>query len=150
VHPDDGGSTYLWNVGRQLFYTALHPRRQIWTSYSPPWELEISLPVLVCNCLDELFTRLYELPPRVWALSCWQASTEELLIPLPPPPLRILGSPKFQCCVQKIIFGEMNPAHTDKLLCRYPTCKRKETDRGWKKVLEVKHKVIQKGKKTWC
>jgi hypothetical protein len=40
--PDDGGSTYLWNVGRQLFYTAVHPRRQIWTSYSPPWELEIS------------------------------------------------------------------------------------------------------------
>jgi hypothetical protein len=32
---------YLWNVGRQLFYTALHPRRQIWTSYSPPWELEV-------------------------------------------------------------------------------------------------------------
>jgi hypothetical protein len=41
-HPDDGGSTYLWNVGRQLFYTAVHPRRQIRTSYSPPWELEIS------------------------------------------------------------------------------------------------------------
>jgi hypothetical protein len=31
-----------WNVGRQLFYTAMHPRRQFWTSYSPPWELEIS------------------------------------------------------------------------------------------------------------
>jgi hypothetical protein len=30
--PDDGGSTYLWNVGRQLFYTAVHPGRQIWTS----------------------------------------------------------------------------------------------------------------------
>jgi hypothetical protein len=26
------GSTYLWNVGRQLFYTAVHPRRQFWTS----------------------------------------------------------------------------------------------------------------------
>jgi hypothetical protein len=39
---DDGGSTRLWNVGRQLFYTAVHPRRQFWTSYSPPWELEIS------------------------------------------------------------------------------------------------------------
>jgi hypothetical protein len=37
--PDDGG---LWNVGRQLFYTAVHPRRQIWTLYSPLWELEIS------------------------------------------------------------------------------------------------------------
>jgi hypothetical protein len=42
VIPDDGGSTYLWNVGRQLFYTAVHPRRQFWTSYSQPWELEIS------------------------------------------------------------------------------------------------------------
>jgi hypothetical protein len=40
--PDDGGSTHLWNVGRQSFYTAVHPRRQIWTSYLPPWELEIS------------------------------------------------------------------------------------------------------------
>jgi hypothetical protein len=27
-HEDDGGSAYLWNVGRQLFYTAVHPRRQ--------------------------------------------------------------------------------------------------------------------------
>jgi hypothetical protein len=26
----------------QSFYTAVHPRRQFWTSYSPPWELEIS------------------------------------------------------------------------------------------------------------
>jgi hypothetical protein len=29
--PDDGGSTYLWNVGQQLFYTAVHPRRWFWT-----------------------------------------------------------------------------------------------------------------------
>jgi hypothetical protein len=29
--PDDGGSTHLWNVGRQLFYTSVHPRRQFWT-----------------------------------------------------------------------------------------------------------------------
>jgi hypothetical protein len=28
--PDDGGSTHLWNVGRQLFYMAVHPRRQFW------------------------------------------------------------------------------------------------------------------------
>jgi hypothetical protein len=40
--PDDGGSMHLWNVGRQSFYTAVQPRRQLWTSYSPPWELEIS------------------------------------------------------------------------------------------------------------
>jgi hypothetical protein len=25
-----------------IFYTAVHHRRQFWTSYSPPWELEIS------------------------------------------------------------------------------------------------------------
>jgi hypothetical protein len=35
-------STHLWNVGRQSFYTAVYPRRQLWTSYSLPWELEIS------------------------------------------------------------------------------------------------------------
>jgi hypothetical protein len=40
--PDDGGSTHLWNVGRQSFYMAVYPRRQLWTSYSLPWELEIS------------------------------------------------------------------------------------------------------------
>jgi hypothetical protein len=28
----DGGSTHLWNVGRQSFYTAVYPRRQLWTS----------------------------------------------------------------------------------------------------------------------
>jgi hypothetical protein len=42
-HPDDGGSTYLWNVGRHLFdYTAVHPRI-LWSSQSPPWEPKISL-----------------------------------------------------------------------------------------------------------
>jgi hypothetical protein len=30
--PDDGGSTHLWNVGWQSFYTAVQPRRQLWTS----------------------------------------------------------------------------------------------------------------------
>jgi hypothetical protein len=40
--PDDGGSTYLWNVGRHsIKNTAVHPRR-FWASYSPPWELEMS------------------------------------------------------------------------------------------------------------
>jgi hypothetical protein len=33
VDPDDGGSTHVWNVGRQSFYTAVYPRRQFWTSY---------------------------------------------------------------------------------------------------------------------
>jgi hypothetical protein len=30
--PDDGGSTHLWNVSRQSFYTAVYPRRQLWTT----------------------------------------------------------------------------------------------------------------------
>jgi hypothetical protein len=42
ILPPSSGSTHLWNVGRQLFYTAVYPRRQLWTSYSLPWELEIS------------------------------------------------------------------------------------------------------------
>jgi hypothetical protein len=50
--PDAGGNTYLWNVGRQLFYTAVHPRKQIWTSYSPPWELEISDTYYTCFAKD--------------------------------------------------------------------------------------------------
>jgi hypothetical protein len=29
IVPDDGGSTYLGNVGRQSFYTAVYPRRQL-------------------------------------------------------------------------------------------------------------------------
>jgi hypothetical protein len=37
--PDDEGSTYLWNVGRQLLYTAVHPRRQIWTFSRPVLKL---------------------------------------------------------------------------------------------------------------
>jgi hypothetical protein len=28
----DGGSMHLWNVGRQSIYTAVQPRRQLWTS----------------------------------------------------------------------------------------------------------------------
>jgi hypothetical protein len=50
---DDGGSTHLWNVGRQSFYTAVHPRRQFWTSYSPPWELEIS-GIISLNSVNKL------------------------------------------------------------------------------------------------
>jgi hypothetical protein len=41
--PDDGGNKHLWNVGELLpDYTALQPRRQP-SSYSPPWEPEISI-----------------------------------------------------------------------------------------------------------
>jgi hypothetical protein len=39
---DDGGSRHPWNIGKRLpDYTAQHPRTQT-SSYSPPWELEIS------------------------------------------------------------------------------------------------------------
>jgi hypothetical protein len=42
--PVDGGSKYLWNVGNLLpDYTAQQPRKQL-SSYSPPWEPEISPP----------------------------------------------------------------------------------------------------------
>jgi hypothetical protein len=57
---------HLWNVGWQSFYTAVHPRRQIWTSYSPPWELEISLIALMMEAartsetsVGNYFTRQY-------------------------------------------------------------------------------------------
>jgi hypothetical protein len=40
--PDFGDSKHLWNFGKLLpDYTAQHPRRQS-SSYSPPWEPEIS------------------------------------------------------------------------------------------------------------
>jgi hypothetical protein len=45
----DGGSTHLWNVGRQLFYTAVYPRKQFWTC-----QLELSkgkhCRSVPCNC----------------------------------------------------------------------------------------------------
>jgi hypothetical protein len=41
--PDDGGSKYLWNVGKLLpGYKTQQPRRQP-SSYSPPWEPQILL-----------------------------------------------------------------------------------------------------------
>jgi hypothetical protein len=41
-HPDDGVSKHLWNVSKFLpDFTAQEPRRQP-SSYSPPWEPEIS------------------------------------------------------------------------------------------------------------
>jgi hypothetical protein len=56
---DDGCSTYLWNVGRQLFYTAVHPRRQFWKIYfvksnkKVPW-----LMYIVIKDYDSIFTSL--------------------------------------------------------------------------------------------
>jgi hypothetical protein len=54
--PDDGGSTYLWNVGRHpIKNTAVHPRR-FWASYSPPWELDIYITAVWKQCLGNDFT----------------------------------------------------------------------------------------------
>jgi hypothetical protein len=39
-HPNDGGSTHLWNVGLLRDCTALYPRR-LSSSCLPPWEPEI-------------------------------------------------------------------------------------------------------------
>jgi hypothetical protein len=51
--PDDGGSKYLWNVGKRLLdYMAEHPRRQS-SLYSPLWEPEMS-PI---KCFLSLFFR---------------------------------------------------------------------------------------------
>jgi hypothetical protein len=44
--PDDGGSKYLWNVGKLLpDYTALQPRRQP-SLYSLPWEPQILIIII--------------------------------------------------------------------------------------------------------
>jgi hypothetical protein len=54
---------HLWNACRQSFYTAVQPRRQLWTSYSPPWELEIIRMMEAVRIsetsVDNYFTRQY-------------------------------------------------------------------------------------------
>jgi hypothetical protein len=85
--PDDGGSTYLWNVGRQLFYTAVNPRRQIWTSYSPPWELEISNR----RTISLSFTELFSLDRSVLLASCGPAILNSVYMKLH------LRNPKIGC-----------------------------------------------------
>jgi hypothetical protein len=57
-HPIDGGSTYLWNVGLLRDYTALYPRK-LSSSYSLPWELEISHGIIIYLWL--LLASLYKL-----------------------------------------------------------------------------------------
>jgi hypothetical protein len=55
--PDDGGSKYLWNVGKLLpDYTAQKTRKQP-SSYSPPWEPKFSLSstCLRSTKIDSLF-----------------------------------------------------------------------------------------------
>jgi hypothetical protein len=56
VRLDDRGSKNLWNVGKSLpDYTAQHPRRQS-SSYSQPWEREISLVIYVLSWKTPSFT----------------------------------------------------------------------------------------------
>jgi hypothetical protein len=55
--PDDGGSKHLWNVGKLLpDYTAQQPRRQP-SSYSPPWEPQISLSHVNVFCSSYLMSK---------------------------------------------------------------------------------------------
>jgi hypothetical protein len=51
---DDGGSTHLWNVGRQSFYTAVYPRRQLWRY---EWDLKL-LQRWICRWTCGLWRRL--------------------------------------------------------------------------------------------
>jgi hypothetical protein len=52
--PDDGCSTHLWNTGQRLVdYTEQHPRKQS-SSYSLPWEPEISRSTK-CRTLFEVY-----------------------------------------------------------------------------------------------
>jgi hypothetical protein len=67
---DDGGSTHLWNVGRQSFYTAVCPRRQLWTSCLPIY-IFILRPYFIQNkhvpSTYSLFpTRRHRIHPPVW------------------------------------------------------------------------------------
>jgi hypothetical protein len=52
--PDDGGSTHLWKVGWQLFYTAVHPRRQIWTSSESDGRVKRSSSRMQLSPMDEM------------------------------------------------------------------------------------------------
>jgi hypothetical protein len=75
--PDDGGSTYLWNVDQQLFYMAVHPRRQIWTSVNTwcafPLKSHSFLQYLVGSLFNGSFsvTRLHSFDDRMISEWWW-------------------------------------------------------------------------------
>jgi hypothetical protein len=59
--PDVGGSKHLWNVGKLLpDYMAQQPRRQP-SSYSPPWQPEISLMTEAAST-SETSVNFYQIP----------------------------------------------------------------------------------------
>jgi hypothetical protein len=45
-NPDDGGNKHLWDVGQLLRYYKAQYSRRLSSSYSPPWEPEISILIL--------------------------------------------------------------------------------------------------------
>jgi hypothetical protein len=62
LRPGDGGSKYLWNVDQFLLdYTARHPVRHS-SSYSPPWEPEISRH-FYCHETSDLIQIIFILSP---------------------------------------------------------------------------------------
>jgi hypothetical protein len=67
---DEGGSKYLWNVGELLpDYTAQQPRRQP-SSYSPPWELQISLSFIMFTTRQTVFLNsIVILPSHLFGFS---------------------------------------------------------------------------------
>jgi hypothetical protein len=70
--PEDGGRTYLWNVGRySIKNTVVHPRR-FWASYSPPWELEIFHSCLLLRSGYKGCRRFYCGGNLVLRMLCWQ------------------------------------------------------------------------------
>jgi hypothetical protein len=60
------GCSGVLNNCRPLFYTAVHPRRQIWTSYSPPWELEISHQSLCATLNMFLISMRWDYVSELW------------------------------------------------------------------------------------
>jgi hypothetical protein len=72
--PYDGGSTYIWNVGRQLFYTAVHPRRQIWSLYLLFWLIRL-LPIVTEECTEIWFSPSSSSFPGQWGF--WEVFQSE-------------------------------------------------------------------------
>jgi hypothetical protein len=73
---DNGGSKQLWNVSKLLPYcTAQQPKRQP-SSYSPPWEPEISQ-------VNLSFSRLYSVAPgKYWNRDLKQVTTASTFFPI--------------------------------------------------------------------